>query len=91
MIKNYICGVCRAGRLVIERSLVQTQIKSKLRTEQHVEVSLSKILNPTLLISEGPAMSWRLIQGVPCPALRHSWDWPKQQLPATPWISGYGQ
>ena len=42
------------------------------------EVSLSKILNPTLLVSEGPAMSWRLVQGVPA---------------ATPWkgISGYGQ
>ena len=22
---------------------------------------------PPLLISEGPAMSWRLVQGVPCP------------------------
>ena len=27
---------------------------------------VSEILNPTLLISEGPAMSWRLVQGVPC-------------------------
>ena len=48
---------------MIERSLVQIPAKAEL----HVEVSLSKILNPTLLISEGPAMSWRLVQGVPCP------------------------
>ena len=46
----------RAGRLVIEKSLVQ--ILALGRVELHVEVSLSKILNPTLLISEGPAMSW---------------------------------
>ena len=45
-------------------------------TELHVEVSLSKILNPEIApdvqlapcvaapaISKGPAMSWRLIQG----------------------------
>ena len=49
-------------------------------TELHVEVSLSKILNPRIApdvqlapcvaataISKGPAMSWRLIQGVPWP------------------------
>ena len=35
------------------------------RAELHVKISLSKILNPTLFISEGPAM--RLVQGVPCP------------------------
>ena len=35
--------------------------------ELHVEVSLSEILNPTLLISEGPAISWLLVEGVPCP------------------------
>ena len=47
-------------------------------TEPQAEVSLSKILNPRIApdvqlapceaataISEGPAMSWRLIQGVP--------------------------
>ena len=55
----------RAGQLVIGRSLVQ--IPALGRAELHVEVSLSKILNPTLLTSEGPAMNWRLIQGVPCP------------------------
>ena len=50
-------------------------------TELHVEVSLSKILNPRIApdvqlapcvataISKGPAMSWRLIQGVPWPSL----------------------
>ena len=27
-------------------------------------MSLSEILNPTLLISVGPAMSWQLVQGV---------------------------
>ena len=48
---------------MIRRSLVQ----SPGRAELHVEVSLSEILNPTLLISEGPAISWRLVQGVPCP------------------------
>ena len=45
----------------------------------HVEVSLGKILNPKFTpdvqmapcvaasaISKGPAMGWRLIQGVPC-------------------------
>ena len=46
----------RAGRLVIKRSLVQIPAPGK--AELHVEVSLSEILNPTLLISEGPAMSW---------------------------------
>ena len=50
---------------MIGRSLVQILAPGK--AEQHVEVSLSEILNPTLLISEGPAMSWRLVQGVPCP------------------------
>ena len=48
------------GRLLV-------QIPDLGRTGLHVKVSLSKILNPTLLISEGPAMSWRLVQGVPCP------------------------
>ena len=47
----------RAGRLVIGRSLVQIPAPGK--AELHVEVSLSKILNPTLLISEDPVMSWR--------------------------------
>ena len=62
VLKGAICkmGGCssagRAGRLVIRRSLVQ--IPAPGRAELHVEVSLSKILNPTLLISEGPAMSW---------------------------------
>ena len=45
------CGGCssadRAGRLVIGRSLVQIPAPGK--AELHVE--LSKILNPTLLIS----------------------------------------
>ena len=68
-ISSFAPGGCssagRAGRLMIERSLVQIPAQGK--AELHVEVSLSKILNPTLLISEGPAMSWRLVQGVPCP------------------------
>ena len=51
-----------AGRLVIGRLLVQ--ILALGRAELHVKVSLSEILNPTLLISEGPAMSWPLVQGV---------------------------
>ena len=38
----------RAGRLVIGRSLVQTPALG--RAELHVEVSLSKILNPKLLL-----------------------------------------
>ena len=50
---------------MIGRSLVQIPAPGK--AELHVEVSLSEILNPTLLISEGPAMSWRLDQGVSCP------------------------
>ena len=58
-------SVGRAGRLVIGRSLVQ--ILALGRAELHVEVSLSEILNPTLLISEGPVMSWQLVQRVPCP------------------------
>ena len=64
---NIVDNICshRAGRLVIKRSLVQIPAPGKAGL--HVEVSLSKILNPTLLISEGPAMSWRLIQGVPYP------------------------
>ena len=45
----------RAGRLAIGRSLAQ--IPAPGRAELHGEVSLSKILNPTLLTSEGPAMS----------------------------------
>ena len=55
----------RAGRLVIGRSLVKIPTTGK--AELHGEVSLSEILNPTLLINEGPAMSWWLVQGVPCP------------------------
>ena len=35
----------RAGRLVIERSLVQIPAPGK--AELHIKVSLSKILNPT--------------------------------------------
>ena len=50
---------------MIGRSLVQ--IPAPGRAELHVKVSLSEILNPTLPISEGPAMRWRLVQGVPCP------------------------
>ena len=46
----------RAGWLVIGRSLVQVPAAGSAGL--HVEVSLSKILNPTLLTSEGPAMSW---------------------------------
>ena len=68
ILKRFICRVAvaqRAGWLVIRRSLVQ--IPAPGRAELHVKVSLSKILNPTLLISEGPAVSWRLIQGVPSP------------------------
>ena len=42
-------------------------------TITHAEVSLSKILNPTA-ISKGPAMSWRLIQGVPWPTPIESLD-----------------
>ena len=49
----------------MERSLVQ--IPAPGRAELHVEVCLSEILNPTMLISEGPAMSWRLVQGAPSP------------------------
>ena len=73
----------RAGRLVIERSLVQIPAPGK--AELHVEVSLSKILNPTLLISEG------LSREYPALALRQGWDWLQQQHPVTPWkgISGY--
>ena len=55
----------RAGRLVIGRSLVQ--ILAPGRAELYVKVSLSKILNPMLLISEGPVMRCWLVQGVPCP------------------------
>ena len=52
-----------------------------LQLQLHVEVSLSKILNPKIApdvqlapcvaasaISKGPAMSWRLIQGAPWPS-----------------------
>ena len=48
---------------MIGRSLVQIPAPGK--AELHVEVSLSEILNPTLLICEGPTMRWRLVQGVP--------------------------
>ena len=61
---------------MIGRSLVQ--IPALGSAELHVEVSLSEILNPTLLTSECPAMSWRL-------TLRQAWDWLQQQHPATPW------
>ena len=38
----------------------------------HTACCVSEILNPTLLTSEGPAMSWRLIQGVhPATPLSH--------------------
>ena len=43
------------------------------------------MLNPTLLISEDPAMSWRLVQGVPCPRPETRLGWLQQQHPATPW------
>ena len=65
-------SVGRAGGLVIRRSLVR--IPAPLGgTELHVEVSLSKILDPKVApdvqmapcvaataISKGPAMSWQL-------------------------------
>ena len=70
----------RAGRVVIERLLVQIPAPGK--AELHVEVSLSKILNPTLLISEGPG---DLSREYPALALRQSWDWLQQQHPMTPW------
>ena len=69
--------------LLINNALQITDITDgdKKRTELHVEVSLSKILNPKTApdvqlapcvaasaISKGPAMSWRLIQGVPWPS-----------------------
>ena len=67
--------ILKAGGLVIRRSLV------RILTELHVEVSLSKILNPKVspdvqlapcvaatAISKGAVMSWRLIQGVPWPS-----------------------
>ena len=50
---------------MIRRSLVQ--IPALGRAELHVEVSLGEILNPILLIGEGPVMSWQPVQGVPCP------------------------
>ena len=56
------------------------QIPAPGWAELHVEVSLSKILNPKSLLmcgwhpawrpqpsAKGPAMSWRLVQGIPCP------------------------
>ena len=43
-------GCSSVGRLVIGRSLVQIPVPG--RAELHVEVSLSEMLNPTLLISE---------------------------------------
>ena len=49
-------SAAREGRPVIGRSLVR--IPALDRVELHVKVSLSEMLNPTLLISEGPAMSW---------------------------------
>ena len=32
-------------------------------------------------ISEDPAMSWRLVQGAPCPRPETSWDWLQQKPP----------
>ena len=73
------CGsVGRAGEPMIRRSLVQI-LAPWGGTELHVEVSLSKILNPKIAhdvqlvlclaaISTGPVMSHRLIQGVPWPS-----------------------
>ena len=72
-------GAAVAGGLVIRRS--PAQIPAPLGgTGIHVEVSLSKILNPKIApdvqmapcvaataISKGPAMSCQLIQGVPWP------------------------
>ena len=58
-------GCSSVGQLAIGRSLVQ--ISALLGwAELHVEVSLSKILNPNLLLAsmKGPAMSCQL---VPCP------------------------
>ena len=42
--------------------------------------SPARYWTPTLLISEGPAMSWWLVQGIPCPhpETRQAWA-------ATPW------
>ena len=86
---SYSSSAGRAGRLVIGRLLVQ--IPAPGRAELHV--SLSKILNPTLLISEALRWAGDLSREHPALALRRGWDWLQQQHPATPWkgISGYGQ
>ena len=47
----------RAVRLVIGRLLVQIPAP---------DVHLAPCM-PASAISEGPAMSWRIVQGVPCP------------------------
>ena len=52
----------RAGRLVIGRSLVQ--ILAPGRAELHVEVSLSKILNPKLLLVCSWHIAWRPLPSV---------------------------
>ena len=65
-----------------------------LTIRQHVEVSLSKILNASLLLMcswhlackplqsvKGPVMSWRLFQVCTLPSPRDSWDWLQQKTP----------
>ena len=95
-ISSFAPGGCssagRAGRLMIERSLVQIPAQGK--AELHVEVSLSKILNPPLLISEGLRWAGDLSREYPALALRQGgMGLLQQQHPATTWkgISGYGQ
>ena len=54
---------------------------NRMRAAVAQQVSLSKILNPHIA-PEGPAMSWRLVQGVPC-LPGDSWDWFQQQTNPT--------
>ena len=72
----------RAGQLVIRRSLFQ--IPSPGWAEVHVEVSLSKIMNPDVRlthgmaaspVSEGPCDELVTCPGCTLPSPRDSWDW----------------
>ena len=72
----YFRGAGRAGRLVIAGSNPSSPGQSwaacgsVLGRETEPQLAPDVLLAPCMTasaISEGPAMSWRLVQGVPCP------------------------
>ena len=95
-----VAAVAQWVELVVGRLLVRIPAP-RGGTELHVEVSLSKILNPKIApdvqlapwgaasaISKGPAMSWQLNQGEPWIAFTHPVTGFGPSNPATPLKKG---